>query len=130
MSTTHLTDFIPAQVLEREGYIHTSDSEKMFASIDKDYLIQQGYVPLEYLREIKVSLNLATRIVRSRLSAEAISKGEKLPRQFSSSTLQSYAKDGYIKCSSDGKYDILDVLAFNYKKSKRKYLDSKGGANG
>ena len=42
MSTTHLTDFIPAQVLEREGYIHTSDSEKMLASIDPATLARHG----------------------------------------------------------------------------------------
>lgn len=109
--TTHLTDFISPAVLEREGYIHVSDKEKMFAQLDKAFLAQQGMHDLSGLRPVRISVRLAAEIVKC-----------------SASTLASYIKMGYLSAEG-GQVLLTDALSFDYAKAKAHYLAQKGGAH-
>lgn len=112
MSTTHLTDFIPAQVLEREGYIHTSDSEKMLANIDPATLARHGWHNLSHLRPVRISVRKAAEII-----------------DCAASTLAAYIKMGYLP-AENGQVLLSDALTFNYPAAKAHYHAQKGGANG
>ena len=112
MSTTHLTDFIPAQVLEREGYIHTSDSEKMLASIDPATLARHGWHNLSHLRPVRISVRKAAVII-----------------DCAASTLSAYIKMGYLPAEG-GQVLLSDALSFDYPAAKAHYHAQKGGANG
>lgn len=104
---SHLTDFISAQVLEREGFIHSTDSEKMLEAIDKKYLAEQGWVHSGRLREVLISPTRAAKIVGV------------APR-----TLQAYIRSGHLR-TVNGSVTLLDAMAFDYLKAKGEYLKTK-----
>ena len=112
MSTTHLTDFIPAQVLEREGFVHTSDSEKLLEAIDKNYLADHGWHNLSHLRPVRISVRKAAEII-----------------DCAASTLSAYIKMGYLS-AENGQVLLSDALSFDYPAAKAHYHAQKGGANG
>lgn len=105
--TTHLTDYIPAQVLEREGFVHTSDNEKMLEAIDKQYLVEQGWVRSDRLREVLISPTRAAGIVG-----------------VNHLTLLAYIQSGHLR-TVNGRVTLLDTLAFDYSKAKEDYLKKK-----
>jgi hypothetical protein len=105
--TTHLTDFISAQVLEREGFIHSTNSEKMLEAIDKQYLAEQGWVRSDRLREVLISPTRAAGIAGV------------APR-----TLLAYINSGHLR-TVNGSVTLLDALAFDYSKAKEDYLKKK-----
>jgi hypothetical protein len=98
---THITDYIPAQVLEREGYIHRSDMKSLLEAVGPDY------VNVSALRGVKVSLREAAEIVK-----------------ISVNTLTAYAKMGYIVVEG-GKVLLLDALNFDFKAAKADYHKNK-----
>ena len=100
--STQLTDYIPAQVLEREGFVHCSDSEKMLERIDKQFLADRG---------VNVSIRKAAEIVHC-----------------SAATLAEYVKMGYLT-ANDGQISLYDALTFDYPAAKRAYLSTKERAN-
>lgn len=106
MST--LTDYIPAQVLEREGFVHSSDSEKMLERIDKSFLAERGWVNLSMLRHVKVSVRKAAEIV-----------------ECSASTLKEYIRMGYLAVDDAGQVSLLDAVSFDYPAAKKAYLTAK-----
>lgn len=110
MST--LTDYIPAQVLEREGFVHSSDSEKMLERIDKAFLAERGWVNLSMLRHVKVSVRKAAEIA-----------------QCSASTLKEYIKMGYLPIDEAGQVSLSDAVGFDYPTAKRAYLSTKERAD-
>lgn len=112
MSTTHLTDFIPTQVLEREGFVHTSDNEKMLNALDKRFLADHGWHNLSQLRPVRISMRKAAEII-----------------DCSASTLAAYVKMGYL-AAEDGQVLLSDALTFDYPAAKAHYLAQKqeGGA--
>lgn len=108
---TQLTDYIPAQVLEREGYVHCSDSEKMLERIDKQYLTDRGWLQAAILRGVNISIRKAAEIVHC-----------------SAATLAEYVKMGYLT-ANDGQISLYDALTFDYPAAKRAYLSTKERAN-
>ena len=107
MSTTHLTDFIPAQVLEREGFIHSTNSEKMLEAIDKDYLASQGWAKLSRCRSVMISANKAAEVIG-----------------IAPATVRAYIKSGHLP-SVAGYVPLLDALTFDYPAAKEDYLTKK-----
>ena len=99
---TQLTDYIPAQVLEREGYVHISDPEKMLAKMDKDYLSAQGYVHSAILRSVKISVGKAAEIA-----------------DCSATTLKKYIEMGYLAVDAAGQVSLLDAVNFDYRAAKK-----------
>lgn len=109
--STQLTDYIPAQVLEREGFVHCSDSEKMLERIDKQFLAERGWLQAAILRGVNVSIRKAAEIVHC-----------------SAATLAEYVKMGYLT-ANDGQISLYDALTFDYPAAKRAYLSTKKRAN-
>ena len=109
---THITDYIPAAVLEREGFVHRSDSEKLLEAIDKNYLADHGWHNLSQLRPVRISMRKAAEII-----------------DCSASTLAAYVKMGYL-AAEDGQVLLSDALTFDYPAAKAHYLAQKqeGGA--
>lgn len=105
---SNITDYIPAQVLEREGFVHISDSAKMLERIDKGFLAEQGWANLAAKRGVKVSVRKAAEIVG-----------------VDAKTLLAYIKGGYIAANENGQVSMVDALTFDYKKAKQAYLNSK-----
>ena len=105
--TTHLTDFIPAQVLEREGFVHRSDSAKMLEAIDKDYLASQGWANLARCREVMLSPTKAAEIVG-----------------VAPATLRAYIRTGHLR-TVNGNVTLLDAMTFDYEAAKVDYLKNK-----
>lgn len=105
---SNITDYIPAQVLEREGFVHISDSAKMLERIDKGFLAEQGWTNLAHLRGVMLSVHKAAKIVG-----------------IDPKTLLAYIKGGYIAADQNGQVSLVDALTFDYKGAKRAYLDSK-----
>lgn len=105
---SNITDYIPAQVLEREGFVHISDSAKMLERIDKGFLAEQGWANLATKRGVKVSVRKAAEIVG-----------------VDAKTLAAYIKSGYLAADEMGRVSIVDALTFNYEATKRVYLTQK-----
>ena len=104
---THITDYIPAAVLEREGFVHRSDSAKMLEAIDKDYLASQDWVNLARCREVMISPTKAAEIV-----------------DVAPATLRVYIRTGHLR-TVNGKVLLKDALTFDYSVAKEDYLNSK-----
>ena len=107
-TTTHLTDFISPEVLAREGFVHSSDNEQMFAKIDKAYLAKRGWGDMSILRGVKVSPRKAAEIAGC-----------------SASTLNEYIKMGYLAVDDAGQVSLFDAVQFDYPAAKRAYLSTK-----
>ncbi|MBO7285105.1 MAG: hypothetical protein J6U69_00720 [Alistipes sp.] len=105
---THLTDYIPAQVLRQEGFVHISDSAAMLDALDKQYMASKGWINVASAKRVRVSIRKAAEIVGC-----------------SAATLDGYVKLGYIAVDSDKKLSLLDVLSFNMSEVKKAYLESK-----
>jgi hypothetical protein len=105
---TQLTDFIPAQVLEREGYIHMSDSAAMLAKIDKGYMAEQGWVNITSARKVRISIRKAAEIAGC-----------------AADTLAGYVKLGFLTADEGNRLSLAEVLTFDISAAKRAYLDSK-----
>lgn len=103
-----ITDYITPSMLHKEGWVHTSDPEMLLANIDKQYLAQAGYVNIAETRNVEISVHKAAQIAG-----------------VTSPTLASYIKAGYLALTPDGKVNLFDVLAFNYKLAKRAELNKK-----
>ncbi len=110
MST--LTDFISPQVLEREGYIHISDNEKMLEYIDKAFLAAHGWFHKPNLGHVNLSVNKASDVVG-----------------VAPQTLAGYIRAGYMPANDDGQVRLVDAMTFDYKAAKRALLDSKNRTN-
>lgn len=104
---THITDYIPAAVLEREGFVHRSDSEKLLEVIDKNYLAAQGWVNLERARGVLVSANKVAEIIG-----------------VAPATIRAYIKTGHL-AAVNGYVSLIDALTFDYQKAKSEYLKDK-----
>lgn len=105
--TTHITDYIPAAVLEREGFVHRSDSAKMLEAIDKGYLASQGWANLSQCRSVMLSANKAAEVIG-----------------IAPATVRAYIKSGHLP-SVAGYVSLLDALTFDYPAAKEDYLNSK-----
>lgn len=111
MSATHITDFIPAHVLEREGYIHKSDKEALMANIDRATLARHGWYNVNMTADAAADVTISVR-----KAAEIIG--------VAASTLTAYIKMGYLR-TVEGGVLLRDALTFDYESAKRSYLKSK-----
>lgn len=96
-----ITDYVSAEVLEREGYIHIEDKEKLFQALDRGFLGEKGWINLEHLRHIRLSVSKASEIAGC-----------------SRTTLETYIGLGYVP-SEDGSVTLLDAIKFDYPKAKQ-----------
>ena len=99
-----ITDYVSAEVLEREGYIHVADKAKLLEALDRGFLGEMGWINLERLRHIRLTVSKASEIAGC-----------------SRQTLETYIKLGYIP-TDDGSVTLLDVLNFDYDEAKRDRL--------
>lgn len=110
---SNITDFIPAEVLEREGYIHISDTKK---------LQNLGFCATEVLKSVTVTVRDATRILREK-AKHRVDSGEvekDLAETITPATLGYYVRVGYLTCEADGKISLFNVLNFDYADAKKK----------
>lgn len=112
MNSTHLTDFISPAVLEREGFVHISEPEKIFAMLDRAALAKLGWVNVEELRPVKVSVRKASEIAK-----------------VAPNTLMGYIRAGYLADDPNGRVSIADAMTFDYQAAKRDMLDNKDRTN-
>ena len=92
------TAVISPEQLAEAGYVHTDQ-------ITEEYLAERGYFALQRLRNERLSLHKAARLLG-----------------ISDQTLKSYASEGLIAADADLHFYLHDVIRFDYKAAKRKLL--------
>ena len=107
-----LTDYIPAEVLAKEGYVKKNDYEQIFALIPAEEFAKRGYYHNERVADIEISITEAAKIAG-----------------VNPKTLKSYAPFGYIKINFNGKLSLASALNYDKEKVKDHYHRQKMSKN-